>query len=526
MIANYILASIFVPVLFMIPGLFITLFLKRKSCLEMIAISLFLSFTILGVFSILLKITGIGFSFSATFFFILLFLSLLLIKLKKGKIAFNLDKTARTVILIFLIGYFVKIALQIFIPFYPLGGDWFENYNKSLVFFSSDWKFENRPPLFNCLIAFVMSIFGKDLWVVQIVAVFLNSIFIFPFFLLAKKFCDEGTAILSTVFVGINPLLIENALYIWPKNFVGFFVLLFFYLILEKKKDWFLLGGIAGMSLLTHQLSIFYILTGFIILYSFYKTKIFFSKWFWLMVLTILVFIAPWIMYTTIFNPNPSHAVFLYYPFAVEGYEKVLNATFPEVWKAFSAKPLYYVIGVRIVNLVNTLFPVIPILKIVNLLFPIPTIYLHKIVNISSLPLAYHYFHSIPGNLTLLLSIFVFLGIVKIYRTKRHRVLLIITLLPIIFTDLFYGWIVPGLARQTLQPIIPLLILIGIWYVNSLKYRKCLLILILILTFVEAAIFIYSYYDYFLSTWKFLSEISVLNTWIGQKSAYNIFFKS
>jgi len=447
-------------------------------------------------------------------------------KLKKTKNTLKLDKTTKLIILIFLVGYFIKIILQTFIPFYPLGGDWFENYNKSLVFFSKDWKFENRPPLFNCLIAFAMSIFGKDLWVAQIVAAFLNSLFVFPFFLFARKFFDEKTVILSTIFVSINPLIVENSLYIWPKNFVGFFILLFFYLVIDKKKNWPMLGGLVGISLLTHQLSLFYLLTGIVILHSLYKIKIFFSKWFWSMVLMILIFITPWLVYITIINPSPSHATFLFYPFAVEGYENVLNATFSEVWKTFSAKPLYHVTGVRVVNLLNTIFPVIPVLKIVNSFIPIPTIHLHKIVNISSLPLAYHYFHSIPGNLTLFLSIFVFLGIIKIYRMKKHRLLLIITLLPLIFTGLFYGWIVPGLARQTLQPIIPLLILIGVWYINSLKYKKYLFALVLALTIVETIVFIYSYYDYFLSTWKFLSEISVLNTWIEQKSAYKIFFKS
>jgi 4-amino-4-deoxy-L-arabinose transferase-like glycosyltransferase len=173
-----------------------------------------------------------------------------------------------------------------------LGGDWFENYEKSLAFFSKDWKFEIRPPLFNYLIAFLMSIFGKDLWVAQIATVFLNSIFIFPFFLIAKKFFDEKIAILSSIFVSINPSLVENALYIWPKNFVGFFVLLFFYLLLEKEKNWFLLGGIAGLSLLTHQLSLFYLLTGLFVLYAFHKTKIFFTKEFFVMILTALVFLS------------------------------------------------------------------------------------------------------------------------------------------------------------------------------------------------------------------------------------------
>ncbi|MFH8119300.1 MAG: hypothetical protein QXS37_00620, partial [Candidatus Aenigmatarchaeota archaeon] len=178
-----------------------------------------------------------------------------------------------------------------------------------------------------------------------------------------------------------------------------------------------------------------------------------------------------------------------------------------------------------IVNLLNTIFPVIPVLKIINSILPLPIIYLHKTVNISTLPLAYHYFHSFPGNLTLFFSIFVFLGMIKIYKIKKHRILLILILLPLIFTDLFYGWIVPGLARQTLQPIIPLLILIGVWYINSLEYRKFLFILVVLLTIVETIVFIYSYYSYFLFTWEFLDKIGMLNTWIGQNSAYNVFLK-
>jgi hypothetical protein len=224
-------------------------------------------------------------------------------------------------------------------------------------------------------------------------------------------------------------------------------------------------------------------------------------------------------------NKSNSH-LFLYYPLAVNGYEKVLNSTFSEVWANFTSKPLYFIVGIRVVNLVNTFLPTIPLLKIVDFFNPMPTIHLHKVVDISSLPLAYHYFHSLSGNLTLLVFIFFVFGMIKTYRIKKYQILSLIVLLPIIFTDLFYGWIVPGLARQTLQPIIPLLILIGIWYINSSKYRKYFLTLILLLTVTETIIFIYSYYNYFLETEKFLDKIGVLNSWVGQKSAYNIFFKT
>ncbi|MDI6825946.1 MAG: glycosyltransferase family 39 protein [Candidatus Aenigmarchaeota archaeon] len=527
MIANYIVTLILIPFIFIVPGLFLTILLRiKRSFLETISISFFLSFVIIGLLGILLKVIGFGLNFFIISSFLVLITILVVIKLLTLKNLPKISREIKFVILIFLIGYFVKVALQTFILFYPLGGDWFEHYQISSTFLQEDWKFAdkfNRPPLFNYLIAFVMSISSKDLWVAQIVAVFLNSIFIFPFFLLAGKFFDKKVQMLSTVFVAINPLLTENALYIWPKNFVGFFILLFFYLLLKKNKNWFLLGGIAGLGLLTHQLSLFYILTGFFILYLLHRTRIFVTREFFTMCFMMLIFLLPWFLYTTSYKTT--HTMFFYYPFAVDGYEKVLNATFSEVWQTFSSKPFYYIVGVRIANFLNTIFPVIPALKIINLIIPLPTIYLHKIVDISILPLAYHYFHSFPGNLTLPLSIFVFLGIVKICRMKKYRILLIMILLPFLFTDLFYGWIVPGLARQTLQPTIPLLILIGVWYVNSLKHRKFLFTLILLLIVVETAVFIYAYYDYFLSTWKFLDKISVLSTWTGQNSAYNIFFK-
>lgn len=278
-----------------------------------------------------------------------------------------------------------------------------------------------------------------------------------------------------------------------------------------------------GLGLLSHQLFLFYILTGFFVLYLLHKTKIFNTKQFFMMCLIAFMILLPWFLYLA--SCQALNTPFLYFPFAVEGYEKVLNITLPEVWQMFSSKPIYYIIGIRIVNLLNTIFPLILILKIINSIIPLPTIYLHKTVNISTLPLAYHYFHSFPGNLTLFFSIFVFLGMIKIYKIKKHRILLILILLPLIFTDLFYGWIVPGLARQTLQPIIPLLILIGVWYINSLEYRKFLFILVVLLTIVETIVFIYSYYSYFLFTWEFLDKIGMLNTWIGQNSAYNVFLK-
>lgn len=239
MIVNYIVTAILIPFIFTIPGLFLIILLKiKKTFLEIISISFFLSFIIIGLFGILLKIAGFGlnsFIISSFLFFVTFLFLIKLLTLK------NLPKFSyeiKFIVSIFSIFYFVKVALQIFIPFYPLGGDWLEHYQISLNFLQEDWKITNklnRPPLFNYLIAFTMSIFGKDLWVGQITTVFLNSIFLFPFFLLARKFFNRKVLILSIIFVAINPLLIENTLYIWPKNFVGFFVLMFFPLTFGKE---------------------------------------------------------------------------------------------------------------------------------------------------------------------------------------------------------------------------------------------------------------------------------------------------
>lgn len=527
MIETYFIAAILVPLIFTLPGFVLLklLKIKRKNFVELLSLSTIFSFILYGILGIVYHLSQIKLNIYLVAIPLLASVIFLLINYGLRRKRIRISKELLIILSIFILLYFVKIVLQIFIPFYPLGSDWLEHYKSSLVFFEKDWTFSIRPPFFNYLLAVPMLIFGKNLWVAQVTTVFVNSLFILPAYLIARKCFNKKIAILSFIFISINPLLIENALYLWPKNLVAFFMLFFFFLILEKRTNWILLGGIAGLSILTHQLSLFYILTGFVLLVMFYRLKFFFSKNVLLLAITILIFISPWLIHNIIYLGNISHSTFAYYPFAVDGYEKVVNATFSEVWDSFTSKPVYYIVGVRIVNFLNTFFPVIPLLKIFDIFSPIPVIYLHKIVDISTLPLSYHYFHSLPGNLTLLLTFFAYIGLFKLYKTKNIQLLMII-ILPILLTGLFYGWIVPGLARQTLQPIIPLLILVGIWYVNSLKHRKFWFTAILALIIVESVIFAYSYYDYFISTQMFLNEVGALTEWLGQSSAYNIFFKS
>lgn len=353
----------------------------------------------------------------------------------------------------FLVQFLLKISLQPLIPFYPMGADYYEHYERARFFLDIHkvdpykimfpwWHVPDRTPLFNIVGAFFLALFRDRYWILQAVSCLFNSILILPGYLIAKKLFGRRTAILTVLFISMNPFLTENALYTWQKNLAAYFCLLLIYFVVFQKNTIYS-GLSAGLGYLTHQYSALYIVAGVIYLLTrrVGEEKTSRSRELLIFLSTLGLVVSPWFLWKWYTYGSTLGTRFLYYPFAVHGVIQALQWSGSDIMSEFWSTPATMVIWIRIANAMETLIPV-PILS-----WPI------TISNLSN-----YYFHTIPGALTIAPLIFSVLGLWrKVEELKRIDQFLYI---PFLGTLLTFGWLFgEGLARQTMQPIVVLLVI-------------------------------------------------------------------
>jgi len=489
----YFLYAIAIFIIYFLPGYLISKFhffkFDKKECILFAFVFSSLLFAAIG-----LTVHIIGLIWSPILLVIVFFISILLfVYHKKNKTEiFELDKI---LLIIFLIQYLVFITIQIFIPLYPLGGDHFTYYDSAKVFLNKEWNItidmRDRAPLYHFLIAFFMAIFGSDFWVAQIASTMMNSLVIIATFYLAEKFFNRKVAILSMLMITVSPLMIESITYVWPKSFLAFFILTFYYLLFTRKIN-FLFGLVSGLAFIAHPYSVAYIMPGILILFLKTPKKNFFPILTFILIPTILLYI-PWALANFLqYGSFVASIPIKYYPFAVNGYEKLYEETQAQIWKEFIETPILYIIGIRFVNAFTFLFPLtffIP--KIISLFSPIQ-IKIHRLVDFSKQPWTYNYVQTLAGGLTFLLFYFTCIGFIKLLKDKKKRELLIIMILSFIFFTSYIGFIQP-LGRMAYVPLVPLSMMIGFNEVLTRKNSKRWIKLIFILAIVECIVFAYFY---------------------------------
>ena len=117
-------------------------------------------------------------------------------------------------------------------------GDWREHYERTLFFLEQQpldtrfllnmWPITARGPLFNSSAAALMSVFGKDFWVYQIIATVLNTFAIVPFALLIQsmvKIKQAAAHWLSLFIMAFAPFAFQMELYTNTKFFTLAFIL-------------------------------------------------------------------------------------------------------------------------------------------------------------------------------------------------------------------------------------------------------------------------------------------------------------
>jgi dolichyl-phosphate-mannose-protein mannosyltransferase len=131
--------------------------------------------------------------------------------------------------------------------------DWVEHYKRCLFFlehWDAHYLFLNmylitaRPPVMNLVCAHYMALFGKDFFIYQLAAGFLNVLPVLACILWAttgvrRAWGTKGTLVALVFLLATNALLMENIAFAWTKSFTAFPILLsiWFYLRGWAKRD-------------------------------------------------------------------------------------------------------------------------------------------------------------------------------------------------------------------------------------------------------------------------------------------------
>jgi 4-amino-4-deoxy-L-arabinose transferase-like glycosyltransferase len=334
--------------------------------------------------------------------------------------------------------------------------------------FISEWgvTFFQRTPLMGAVTANYFNIFGETTplqytWSntgfdpdqtylqFQLISHVLNALFIIPAFFLLLKLFGSKTAVLSSLFLTISPFFLYNSIFSWPKSLVAFFVLSSFFLLLHGKTRYVIMAGaVSGIGYLTHDLAVLYIGTAVCLLL--YQRR---YRDLLIYISIPVVFLLPWLYAADIYYRKPSS--FFIYPFSTHGQPQ--PGQNQQIINSFLHTSPLKIIWIRLVSLFYLLSPY-------QLLFSDATQSWAKRF------WAVGYF-SIPGSIGLGLMVPAYIGLVR----ARAKVL-ILSMMPVVFAVLVFGWPKGLGALHFAQASVVLLTGIAVSYMLKLKDSRWLLL--------------------------------------------------
>lgn len=482
-IVQYWVYSALIAIVAFIPGFAIATRIKTLNITERFAVSFGFSFMVL---ILLVPFFASNLDFFAQLLFIgTMIVSLYLLK-KRSELKLEID--ARFLVLLFILGLISKFFLQTLWEYPVMGGDWFGHaFSLPYTFEQMNWTPpRDRTPLFSILIYSYHHILGTSLyqyWVSQIISVVVNSVYIFPAYLIAKKAFGDWVSRVSSLFMLVTPFLIFNTLYTWPKNAAMYGILMMIYFLFFSEHDtklrYPLAGFFAGLGFWFHNYAIFYIVIAvLLIIYTekMYKNNIFGNLKkisYFLFVLTIIL--TPYFVWVNSYYGTFSTSRFVYYPFAVS-YDLAVEGTPNEILNSFYKTPINDIVGARIINAVVTLTPAaLPINPIARSFHTYNSIF--------------YYSHDYPGALSTLMYLVIVAWFLRFlyHKTKTNMVLVTFVVFPFGIGLILWGWKDWGLVNQILLPTVPVLIMIGINELNVIVNNIVKLFLV-IAVFVGALI--------------------------------------
>jgi hypothetical protein len=476
-----------------IPGFFMAYRFKNFSVLEKYAISFGFSFVVLLLpmpfFAFKLLVIGWG-----MLIMILIFSLIFFIEKRKD---FILDYDVRFIFFIFIIGIAIKLFLQIFWEYPVIGGDWFSHAFLVPHSFSTDnWNPpRDRTSFFSLLVYAYHGYFNVSLyqyWFSQIFSVVVNSIYIVPAYLIAKKVFNSYVAKISALFMLVTPFLVFQTLYTWPKNAAMYGILMMIYFLFFSdqhiKIRYLLAGFFAGLGFWFHNYALIYISIAVLLLIVMEKWHKNFSfsniirniKKISYFLAPLFIVLLPFFIWTYAYYGTISSSKFFYYPIAVNGYDFAFNNPPNELWRIFRETPLKDIIVPRMLNSITTFTPAtLPINRIITR---------HPHYNA-----IYYYSHDYPGALSTMMYILVVFWFLRYVfkKTKTHPVFVGFIFLSAIAFLFVWAWKEWGLLTSGFHPIIPLFIMIGIneLYSWKTKYKRFFIYILFISAIIEDIIF-------------------------------------
>jgi len=428
--------------------------------------------------------------FNGIFLLISLILSLILIYKNKIQIENKL-------LTYFLTSFLFVIFYQSFIPFYS-GGlwffDWFEHYLRTCFFLHKlplniefmGYIIPSRPPLFNIVSFFYLSIIGADFYKYQIISSILNLFLILSVYLFCKNYLkieNKYLFIFVCFILILNPYILRQITYTWTKSMCAYYVIcgLYFYLKFFKNNEKIYLvfsSLFLGIGFIVHFSAGPYILG--ILLHFLFKS--FFERKFFK---NFLIFCL--IFFTTIFT---------YFSWSIKNYG--IKNSFLSNTTYLEQKDMSFVKRIEkdFNNFYKTVLPVIP--KKYCKIFSFYKDRKFEIFNLI-LPL---YSSNIWGNLSFVLSIFFLFIIFKKYENFLLNIDKNFFKFYLPFTFLISLIVNPtkdlcGVAHVTFLPFICILFSFVIKEVLEFKKFKILLLFFFLECISIVTFQIYIYRNYF-----------------------------
>lgn len=281
----------------------------------------------------------------------------------------------------------------------------------------------------------------------QVLASILNMLFLIPAYFLLRRFFGKKTATVASLFLVTSQYFLYDAVFTWPKSLVAFFVLLSWWLLLERKKGYVILAGIiSGIAYLTHDLAILYIGAAviFLLYQKRYKDMLIYCIW-------PLLFALPWLYASDIYYKQPSS--FIYYPLSIGGIPQPNQGK--HIIQQFFHTSILKILLIRLENIVYLLSP-------------------YQLFSSLGFGRLWAFgLYSIPGAAGAGLTIPVYLAFLK-YRRKIG--LLVLILVPVLLESLMIGWPRGLGALHFAEALVVLATGLAVSYLLSLKWKYWVLL--------------------------------------------------
>ena len=311
----------------------------------------------------------------------------------------------------------------------------------------------------------------------QVLAHFLNALWVVPgFFLLAQLF-SRRTAVLALAFFALSQYFLYNQFFSWPKSFVAFFVLGAWLLLLHKTRSAtfaVLAGLMLGLAYLAHDLAVLYLAAtvAFLVAKRRYRDTGIIAG-------LSLLLALPWLAVAALVYHKPSS--FIYSPFSLGGIPQPQDG--PALVRQFFATSPLHILKIKVESLVYLLTPY------QLLIAESSQAYLTRIYAAG--------LFSIPGSIGLGLLIPAFLGFIR--RTASYTVWLL-SLVPVVACVFIIGWPRGLGSLHFAQAVVVLMTGLAIHYVDSLK-RKAWLIAAFAVNAAQLLFFIGYSYNFQVTAW-------------------------